>query len=455
MESSLASATESWAVTIPVRYHLWTSDENFWACTNNGTLRYFDYRPARLNFFFSSTPIWSIPLTDATSPPPDSIPTHRPPPEHDTPTPQRQSAIAEKKASGLKRSEEKTKNTAKKSISYADAGVDITSGDRSKQRIKMLARKTFNKQVLSEIGGFGGLFALDLEKFPNPVLVSSADGVGTKLKVAFDLGIHHTVGQDLVNHCVNDIAVQGATPLFFLDYLATGKLEDMVVETVVQGISEACRANGCALIGGETAQMPGFYAAGEYDLAGTIVGAVSRDKIITGANIQVGDVLLGLPSNGLHTNGYSLARKLLVERAKYGPEQYVNELKDKTGAALMRTHRSYLSVIKKLTGAEVVSGMAHITGGGITENLPRILPKGMGAMVDLASWQVPPLFEHLQHLGSVEQDEMLRTFNMGIGLIAVVPAEKIKKTKAILNRANERHCIIGRVTRGERKVSYN
>ena len=343
----------------------------------------------------------------------------------------------------------------KKSISYADAGVDISSGDRSKQRIKMLARKTFNKQVLSEIGGFGGLFALDLEKFPNPVLVSSADGVGTKLKVAFDLGIHHTVGQDLVNHCVNDIAVQGATPLFFLDYLATGKLEDNIVETVVQGISEACRANGCALIGGETAQMPGFYADGEYDLAGTIIGAVSRDKIITGENIQVGDVLMGLPSNGLHTNGYSLARKLLFEVARYGPEQYINELKDKTGAALMRTHRSYLSIIKKLTGAEVVHGMAHITGGGITENLPRIIPKGMGATIDLSSWTVPPLFEHLQKLGNVEQDEMLRTFNMGIGLIVVVPAETVKKAKAVLNRANERHCIIGRITRGERKVTYN
>jgi phosphoribosylformylglycinamidine cyclo-ligase len=319
----------------------------------------------------------------------------------------------------------------------------------------MLARKTFNRHVLSEIGGFGGLFSLDLEKFPNPVLVSSMDGVGTKLKVAFELGIHHTVGQDLVNHCVNDIAVQGATPLFFLDYLATGKLDNATIETVVQGLSEACRANGCALIGGETAQMPGFYADGEYDLAGTIIGAVNRDKIITGDTIEIGDVLIGLPSNGLHTNGYSLARKLLFEVAKYGPEQYINELKDKTGAALMRTHRSYLAIIKKLTGAEVVNGMAHITGGGITENLPRILPKGMGALVDLASWQPPPLFEHLQSLGNVAQDEMLRTFNMGIGLIVVVPAEKVKKAKAVLNRANERHCIIGRVVRGERKVSYN
>ena len=343
----------------------------------------------------------------------------------------------------------------KTSISYADAGVDITAGDRSKQRIKMLARKTFNRHVLSEIGGFGGLFALDLEKFPDPVLVSSADGVGTKLKVAFELGIHHTVGQDLVNHCVNDIAVGGATPLFFLDYLATGKLPDETIETVVRGLSEACRANGCALIGGETAQMPGFYADGEYDLAGTIIGAVNRDRIITGEKIQVGDILIGLPSNGLHTNGYSLARKLLFEVAKYGPDQYVNELKDKTGAALMRTHRSYLAIIKKLVGAEIVNGMAHITGGGITDNLPRILPKGISAHVDVASWQTPPLFEHLQQLGDVEPDEMMRTFNMGIGLIVVVPAEQVKKAKAILNRANERHHIIGRITRGDRKVTYN
>jgi phosphoribosylformylglycinamidine cyclo-ligase len=359
------------------------------------------------------------------------------------------SAVSHKNAAAVKTP------ATKKPITYSDAGVDITSAERSKQRIKMLARKTFNRQVLSEIGGFGGLFALDLEKYPNPVLVSSMDGVGTKLKVAFELGIHHTVGQDLVNHCVNDIAVQGATPLFFLDYLATGKLDNATIETVVQGLSEACRANGCALIGGETAQMPGFYADNEYDLAGTIIGAVNRDKIITGDTIEIGDVLIGLPSNGLHTNGYSLARKLLFEVAKYGPDQYINELKDKTGAALMRTHRSYLAIIKKLTGAEVVNGMAHITGGGITENLPRIIPKGMGAVVDLASWQPPPLFEHLQQLGNVAQDEMLRTFNMGIGLIVVVPAEKVKKAKAVLNRANERHVIIGRIVRGERKVSYN
>lgn len=347
-----------------------------------------------------------------------------------------------------------TPGSKRQGVTYADAGVDITSGDRAKQRIKMLARKTFNKHVLSEIGGFGGLFALDLEKYPNPVLVSSTDGVGTKLKVAFELGIHHTVGQDLVNHCVNDIAVQGATPLFFLDYLATGKLDDSIVETVVRGLSEACRNNGCALIGGETAQMPDFYAEGEYDLAGTIVGAVNRDKIVTGEKIQIGDVLIGLPSNGLHTNGYSLARKLLFEIAGYGPDQYVNELKDKTGAALMRTHRSYLSIIKKLYHADLVTGMAHITGGGITDNVPRILPKGTSAVVDLASWQTPPLFEHLRDLGSVEQEEMMRTFNMGIGLVCVVPAEQVKRAKAVLNRANERHCLIGRVVRGDRKVIY-
>jgi phosphoribosylformylglycinamidine cyclo-ligase len=341
---------------------------------------------------------------------------------------------------------------------YYDAGVDITSGDRAKQRIKMLARKTFNKHVLSEIGGFGGLFALDLERFPQPVLVSSTDGVGTKLKVAFELGIHHTIGADLVNHCVNDIAVQGATPLFFLDYLATGRMREKdsaTVETVVRGLSEACRANGCALIGGETAQMPGFYADGEYDLAGTIVGCVNRPDVITGETIESGDVLIGLPSNGLHTNGYSLARKLLFEVAGYGADHYVNELKDKTGASLMRTHRSYLAILKKLIGAGIVRGMAHITGGGITENLPRILPRGTAAIVDLASWTVPPLFEHLQHLGNVEQDEMMRTFNMGIGMIVVVRAEDVKKAKAVLNRANERFHIIGRITRGDRRVSYN
>jgi phosphoribosylformylglycinamidine cyclo-ligase len=345
------------------------------------------------------------------------------------------------------------KKTPAPSATYADAGVDIAAGDRAKQRIKYLAQRTFTRNVLSEIGGFGGLFRLDA-KYQEPVLVSSADGVGTKLKLAFQLGIHHTVGADLVNHCVNDIAVQGATPLFFLDYLATGRLDPEVAEKIVSGLSDACRANGCALIGGETAQMPGFYTDGEYDLAGFIVGVVDRAKLVTGAKIRPGDVLLGFPSTGLHTNGYSLARKLFFDVAKYKPEQYVNALKEKAGAALMKTHKSYLGLIKKLTTSDYAVGMAHITGGGITENLPRILTKNLSAHVELGSWPVLPIFEHLQQLGNVEQDEMLRTFNMGIGLIAVVPAERFKRCKSMLDRAGEKAYVIGRIVKGDRRVVY-
>ena len=341
-----------------------------------------------------------------------------------------------------------------KPVTYADAGVDISSGDRAKDRIKYLAQKTFNRNVLGGIGGFGALFRLDLQRWKTPILVSSADGVGTKLKIAFELGMHHTVGADLVNHCVNDIAVQGAVPLFFLDYLATGKLDPEVIESVVTGLAEACKANGCALIGGETAQMPGFYADGEYDLAGFIVGAVDREKMITGLGIKPGDVLIGLPSTGLHTNGYSLARKLLFEVGGYKPTQYVSALKDKAGAALMKTHRSYLSVIQKLVTAGVTVGMAHITGGGITENLPRILPKGTAAQVEVGTWPVLPIFEHLRTLGQVSQDEMMRTFNMGIGLIAVIPAAKFAKAKTLLDRAEEKFYIIGRIAKGERRVQY-
>ncbi len=340
-------------------------------------------------------------------------------------------------------------------MTYADAGVDVSSGDRTKQRIKYLAQRTFNKQVLSEIGGFGGLFKLDTVRYKNPVLVSSADGVGTKLKVAFHLNMHHTIGADLVNHCVNDIAVQAATPLFFLDYLATGKLDPEVTEKVISGLADACRANGCALIGGETAQMPGFYNDGEYDLAGFIVGVVEREKMITGASIRAGDLLVGLPSTGLHTNGYSLARKLFFEVAHYTPDLYINELREKAGVALMKTHRSYLNIIRKLTAADLVVGMAHITGGGITENLPRIFPKNLSAAVELGSWTVLPIFDHLQSLGNVEQEEMLRTFNMGIGLICVVPAEKYKRVKSLLDRASEPHAVIGKVIKGDRRVLYN
>jgi phosphoribosylformylglycinamidine cyclo-ligase len=342
-----------------------------------------------------------------------------------------------------------------KSVSYADAGVDITAGDRAKERIKFLAQKTFNRNVLGGIGGFGALFRLDLQKFKNPILVSSADGVGTKLKIAFELGIHHSVGQDLVNHCVNDIAVQGATPLFFLDYLATGKLDPDVAEDVVTGLAEACRANACALIGGETAQMPGFYADGEYDLAGFIVGAVDREKVVTGQGIKPGDVLIGLPSSGLHTNGYSLARKLFFEVAGYKPTQYVTPIREKAGAALMKIHRSYLHVIQKLVAADLTTGMAHITGGGITENLPRILPKGAAAQIEVGSWPVLPIFEHLRELGQVSQEEMMRTFNMGVGLIAAIPAAKFTRAKALLDRAEEKFYVIGRIVKGEhRRVQY-
>jgi phosphoribosylformylglycinamidine cyclo-ligase len=268
------------------------------------------------------------------------------------------------------------------------------------------------------------------------------------------MGMHHTVGADLVNHCVNDIAVQGATPLFFLDYLASGRLDPEVTESVVTGMANACRANACALIGGETAQMPGFYADGEYDLAGFIVGAVDREKMVTGEAIRAGDVLIGLPSTGLHTNGYSLARKLFFEVAGYKPAQYVTAIKEKAGAALMRTHRSYLHVIQKLVGAGLTSGMAHVTGGGITENLPRILPKNVGAQVEIGSWPVLPIFEHLRALGQVEQDEMMRTFNMGVGLIAAIPAAKFTRAKTLLDRAEEKFYVIGRVVKGERRVQY-
>jgi phosphoribosylformylglycinamidine cyclo-ligase len=340
------------------------------------------------------------------------------------------------------------------SVTYADSGVDIPAGDRVKDRIKFLAQKTFNRNVLGGIGGFGALFRLDLQRFKNPILVSSADGVGTKLKIAFELSMHHTVGADLVNHCVNDIAVQGATPLFFLDYLATGLLDPRVIEQVVTGLAEACRANACALIGGETAQMPGFYSDGEYDLAGFIVGAVDRDKMVTGQGIKAGDVLIGLPSTGLHTNGYSLARKLLFEVAGYKPTQYVTAIKEKAGAALMKTHRSYLHVIQKLVAGGLTTGMAHITGGGITENLPRILPRSTAALIEMGSWPVLPIFEHLRELGKVSEDEMMRTFNMGIGLIAAIPAAKFTRAKSLLDRSEEKFHIIGRIVKGERRVQY-
>ena len=340
------------------------------------------------------------------------------------------------------------------SITYADSGVDIDRADRAKQRIKYLAHRTFTPGVVSEIGGFGGMFAIDKKKFSDPVLVSSVDGVGTKLKLAFMMNLHHTVGGDLVNHCVNDIAVQGATPLFFMDYLATGTLEPEIAEKIVEGMAEACRHNGCALIGGETAEMPGFYPRGEYDLAGFIVGVVEKSRIITGEQVEAGDVLIGLPSNGLHTNGYSLARKLFFEVAKYTPETYIGEIHGKAGAELMHTHKSYWPVLKKLIAADLVHAMAHITGGGITDNLPRVLPKGAAAVVEMGTWPVLPVFTHMQHIGNVPQDEMMRTFNMGIGMVLVVPAKKFKRVQSMVEKAGEKAYLIGRIVKGDRKVVY-
>jgi phosphoribosylformylglycinamidine cyclo-ligase len=349
----------------------------------------------------------------------------------------------------------KTPTSSPTAVTYADAGVDINRANRTKQRIKYLAHKTFTKGVLSEIGGFGGLFSVDKTKYADPILVSSVDGVGTKLKVAFEMELHSTIGADLVNHCVNDIAVQGAAPMFFMDYLATGRLDPAIAEQVVEGIADACKHNGCALIGGETAEMPGFYPDGEYDLAGFIVGVVDREKIVTGKDVQIGDIILGLPSNGLHTNGYSLARKLLFEVGHYSPETYVNEIKNKVGNELMRTHRSYWPVLRKLVDGQCVAAMAHITGGGITENLPRVLPKGMAAVIELGSWPVLPIFEHLQQLGNVPQEEMLRTFNMGLGMLLVVPSAKFKKAQSVLERVGEKYFTVGRVVKGERKVAYS
>ncbi len=344
--------------------------------------------------------------------------------------------------------------SAPETITYADAGVDIDRANRTKKRIRYLAHKTFNKGVLSEIGGFGAMFAIDKEKYLDPVLVSSVDGVGTKLKLAFEMKMHHTIGMDLVNHCVNDIAVQGAAPMFFMDYLATGKLEPEVIEKIVEGLAEACKQNGCALIGGETAEMPGFYPEGEYDLAGFIVGVVERERIITGKTVEPGDVILGLPSTGLHTNGYSLARKLFFEVAGYTVDTYVNDIKGKAGNELMQTHRSYWPVIKRLLAGECVSAMAHITGGGITENLPRVLPRGVAAVIEVGTWPVLPIFEHLQKLGNVPPAEMLRTFNMGLGMLLVIPSKKFKKAESVLDKLGEKFYAVGRIVKGDKKVMY-
>ncbi|MGC8794630.1 MAG: phosphoribosylformylglycinamidine cyclo-ligase [Bryobacteraceae bacterium] len=335
---------------------------------------------------------------------------------------------------------------------YKDAGVDIEEADRAVSQARRLARETFDRNVLAGIGSFGAAYRL--AGYRHPVLVASADGVGTKLKVALLASRHDTVGEDLVNHCVNDIAVQGAEPLFFLDYFATGKLDAAVAAEVFQGLARACRNNRCALIGGETAEMPGMYQPGDYDLAGFIVGAVERQRLVTGRSIRPGDPLIALPSTGLHTNGYSLARKLLFEVAGYKVGDFVPELGCTVGEELLKVHRSYLSALQALNSRGLLRGAAHITGGGITDNTPRMLPAGLAAEIDTGSWTPPPVFQLLRRLGNIPEDDWRRTFNLGVGLIVAVPARRLSEASRVLARLKEEHWIIGRAIeqpRGERK----
>ncbi len=310
------------------------------------------------------------------------------------------------------------KDNKSKHLSYRDAGVDINAAADAKRRMADLVRSTFTDGVLTELGGFGGLFRMP-EGMHKPVLVSSADGVGTKLKVAFLTGRHNTVGIDLVNHCVDDILTTGARPLFFLDYIATGELEPDVVVSIVEGLSKACAENGCALIGGETAEMPDFYSPGEYDLAGTIVGIVEEDRVLTGESVKPGDILIGLPSSGLHTNGYSLARKVFFDVLGLGVDDYVTDLGRTVGEELLEPHISYAPLLREPIDRGWVKALAHITGGGITHNLPRVLPGGCSAKITPWSWPVPPVFELIRKAGNVAEEEMLQVFNNGIGMIAV------------------------------------
>jgi phosphoribosylformylglycinamidine cyclo-ligase len=341
-------------------------------------------------------------------------------------------------------------------MDYKASGVDIDAGNETVRRIRGLARSTFTAAVLSDIGSFGGLFRLEPGRYRDPVLVSSADGVGTKLKVAFLANKHDTVGIDLVNHCVNDILVQGAEPLFFLDYLATSRLSPDVAEAIIGGMASACRENGCALLGGETAEMPGFYSDGEYDIAGFIVGAVEREHLINGRGIAVGDALVGVPSSGLHTNGYSLARRIVFEHLGLEVDSAVPELGRTVGEALLEPHRSYLSLVRPLLDIGGIKGMAHITGGGLTDNLPRILPHGTAAVVDVSAWVIPPIFRWLQQGGGVPMEEMLRTFNMGIGLILVTTQERAGQVLDELSARGGRHArVVGEIVEGDvPSVSY-
>ncbi len=336
---------------------------------------------------------------------------------------------------------------------YQDAGVDIDAASRAKSQIKELASKTFSPRVLRDVGAFGGFFSL--KGLPSDaVLVSSMDGVGTKLKLAFATNRHESVAADLVFHSVNDIAVHGAKPLFFLDYLATGKIRPNVVTEIVRGLSNACREVGCALVGGETAQMPGFYAPNEYDLAGCIVGWVLRRDILDGSRIRPGDVILGLPSLGLHTNGYSLARKVLIEQAGLRLSQRVPELGRRLDEELLAPHRCYGPLLQPLHRKGWLTGLVHITGGGITDNTPRILPARCSAEIHLGSWPVPPVFKLISNLGKVHESEMLHTFNMGLGMLLIVPQENVVKVTRALKRKKEKFWIVGKIVRGEAGVKY-
>jgi len=340
-----------------------------------------------------------------------------------------------------------------KPFTYSDAGVDIDAATRATDKIKELARRTFNQQTLSEIGSFGGMFDGAFPSLKQPVLVASADGVGTKLKIAFITGVHNTIGRDLVNHCVNDILVQGARPLFFLDYIATGKLLPEVVAGIVEGIANGCRENGCVLLGGETAEMPDFYSAGEYDVAGFVVGVADREKVIDGKRILPGDVLLALPSVGLHTNGYSLARKLFFEVAGYKVDTQLDDVGMTVGVALLQPHVSYLKPLEGLLDTGMIKGLAHITGGGLTDNIPRILPEGAAVEIDKGAWPVLPVFNLMQDLGNVSEAEMYRTFNMGVGMIIVASAQDRQSVEAHLQQQGATVFQVGRVIKGNKEVS--
>jgi phosphoribosylformylglycinamidine cyclo-ligase len=338
--------------------------------------------------------------------------------------------------------------------SYRDSGVDIDAQDEALREVRHIARTTFTPNVLSDLGSFGGLFRASFEGIEKPILVSSTDGVGTKIRVAQAMRIHDTVGYDLVSHCVNDVLVQGARPLFFLDYYATGRLRPPVMTDVIRGMARACRENGCALIGGETAEMPGFYGDDDYDIAGFIVGVVDEKNVIDGKAVREGDVLLALPSAGLHTNGYSLARKILVDKLGYDYQTVLPEI-GKIGEALLAPHLSYLKPLMPLVEKRAIHALAHITGGGLTDNVPRVLPETLDAKIKLGSWLVPPLFRLMFEKGNVDRDEMLRVFNMGIGMVLILAPDQVEVVTKHFTQIGQQFFFIGNVVKGSGKVQYD